>query len=134
MSAQKITLVPLPPESGRSEYRMPDIYAGYKYIDKSHKLDEYMVGDVLLYSNCTYEILEILMQRRVWRIRRFESSNGSATELETPFQHPACGIMRPWAGASRSSRDDMYPHTCLRCGGPAYIGGNNNVDCKRKCA
>lgn len=28
-----------------------------------------------------------------------------------------------------SADRDRYPHTCLRCGSPAYIGGMGNVDC-----
>ncbi len=32
------------------------------------------------------------------------------------------------------AKDDRYPHACPRCKGPAYVGGNNNVDCKRRCS
>lgn len=28
---------------------------------------------------------------------------------------------------------DRFPHMCPRCGGPAYIGGMDNVDCHARC-
>ncbi len=31
-------------------------------------------------------------------------------------------------------KDPHFPHECPRCHGPAYVGGNNNVDCKRGCS
>ena len=29
--------------------------------------------------------------------------------------------------------DPKYPHKCPYCGGPAWKGGMNNLDCKNKC-
>lgn len=37
-------------------------------------------------------------------------------------------------GIKGPEKDPHFPSECPRCKGPAYIGGNNNVDCKRGCS
>lgn len=114
-------------------YKYPDIYRDYPFLGRNLLVDDHQVGDVLLYSNATYEILEI-HDHGDWTIRRITNSAPFYDgKLRIHPQMATCGVFRPspnkpeaaavsTAPAAATKIDDGYNGTCQSCGKRTYEG------------